>query len=183
MGQALSTWSALALNFLRLDKRVKTLKITLTPQQYDIACLRLIDPELHLQNWAETMQHIAMQELGYQQLAGGGYDAEDIKAALAKPSAKSRNEKAKAVAETQQILAEQKNENLAKQKAKDQAEAELLEQKQALAAQNAETAKVEARAVVLARAMMQTLAPSADPRPTLEAAAAMMAKPQAKAGA
>jgi hypothetical protein len=34
-------------------------------------CLRLADPQAHLQNFAETMVHNAMQEHGYAQLQAG----------------------------------------------------------------------------------------------------------------
>lgn len=69
---------------------MKTLTIQITEQDYNLMCLRLIDPQAHLQNFAETMVHHAMQEHGYTQAAGGYYSEDDIKQALAKPSAAQR---------------------------------------------------------------------------------------------
>lgn len=69
---------------------MKTFVIQVTEQEYTLMCLRLIDPQAHLQNCAETMLHNAMQEHGYTQAADGYYSAADIKQALAKPSAAQR---------------------------------------------------------------------------------------------
>jgi hypothetical protein len=69
---------------------LKTLNIQITEQDYTLMCLRLIDPQAHLQNFAETMVHNAMQEHGYTQAADGRYSEADIKQALAKPSAAQR---------------------------------------------------------------------------------------------
>jgi hypothetical protein len=69
---------------------MKTLTIQVTEQDYTLMCLRLIEPQAHLQNCAETMLHHAMQEHGYTQAADGHYSEEDIKQALAKPSAAKR---------------------------------------------------------------------------------------------
>lgn len=90
-------------------------------------------------------------------------------------------------AEADRLLAAQHAEiaqaSAAQQQVKEQAAAQLLTDEQAAATAAAQQADVEARAIVLAKAMMQTLAQPAEPRPALEAAAAMMAKPQAKADA
>lgn len=69
---------------------MKTLTIQVTEQDYTLMCLRLLDPQAHLQNVAETMLHNAMQEHGYTQAADGYYSEADIKQALAKPSAAQR---------------------------------------------------------------------------------------------
>lgn len=69
---------------------MKTLAIQITEQDYTLICLRLIDPQAHLQNFTETMLHNAMQEHGYTQAPGGHYSEADIKEALAKPSAAQR---------------------------------------------------------------------------------------------
>jgi hypothetical protein len=137
---------------------MKTLTITLTQQQYDLACRRLLDPQEHLQNFAQCMVHNSMQELGYQPLPDGSYDPEHIKAALARPSAKQVQEQHKADAEKAtreaELLAADKSKQdavLANQQAQEQ---DALNK----AADEQMQAAVEARAKELAFAMMQTLA-------------------------
>jgi uncharacterized membrane protein YqiK len=67
---------------------MKNLIINLTQQQYNLACRRLLDPQAHLQNFADCMVHNAMQERGYAPQADNNYSDADIAAVLALPTVK-----------------------------------------------------------------------------------------------
>ena len=69
---------------------MKTITVEVSDTHYSIMCLRLLDPQAHLANFAETMVHHAMQELGYSTGKDGQYSDADIKEALAMPSAADR---------------------------------------------------------------------------------------------
>jgi hypothetical protein len=92
---------------------MKNLTITLSQTQYDLACLRLLDPQVHLQNFANCMVQNAMQEFGFAQQPGGGYTDEDINSALALPSASQRQAEQEArqqkILEKEAVKAEQKD--------------------------------------------------------------------------
>lgn len=133
---------------------MKTLTIQVTEQDYTLMCLRLIDPQAHLQNFAETMLHNAMQEHGYTQAAGGYYSEADIKQALAKPSAAQREDAraAKQKADDEAALTtKQLQDALAAEKARIQAQAQA--EQDALQARQRQAEVSQAAKALLADAM------------------------------
>ena len=126
---------------------MKTLTIQVTEQDYTLMCLRLVDPQAHLQNCAETMLHNAMQEHGYTQAADGYYSEADIKQALAKPSAAQREA---------DRAAKQKLDEEAAMTAKDAAAAEQAERQQN-EVNHAAKAMLDAAMPELRRAMLAEL--------------------------
>jgi hypothetical protein len=72
---------------------MQKLTITLTKTQYDLACRRLLDPQAHLQNFAECMVHHAMQERGHSPQADGSYSDADTAAVLTLPTVKELEDK------------------------------------------------------------------------------------------
>ena len=133
---------------------MKTLNIQVTEQDYNLMCLRLIDPQAHLQNFAETMLHNAMQEHGYVQAAGGYYSEADIKQALAKPSAAQReaDRAAKQKADDEAAMSAKEIKAAADKKAADEQAAKQAE-KDALQAKQRQIEVSNAAKAMLAEAM------------------------------
>ena len=125
---------------------MKTLTIQITEQDYTLMCLRLIDPQAHLQNFAETMLHNAMQEHGYTQAADGYYSEADIKQALAKPSAAQReaDRALKQKADEQAAMSAKELKDVQDKKAADEQTAKQAEQRQADISNKAKTLLADA---------------------------------------
>ena len=144
---------------------MKTFTIQVTEQDYTLMCLRLLDPQAHLQNFSETMLHNAMQEHGYTQVAGGYYSEADIKEALAKPSAAQREadriakEKAdNEAAMTAKQLQDAKDKKAADEQAAKQAEKDALQAKQRqIEVSNAAKAMLAEAMPELRKSMLQEL--------------------------
>ena len=133
---------------------MKTLIIQITEQDYTLMCLRLLDPQSHLQNFAETMLHNAMQEHGYVQAAGGHYSEADIKEALAKPSAAQReaNRVAQQKADDEAAMSAKQLQDAKDKKAADEQAAKQVE-KDALQAKQRQIEVSNAAKAMLADAM------------------------------
>ena len=133
---------------------MKTITIQVTEQDYTLMCLRLLDPQAHLQNFAETMVHNAMQEHGYTQVAGGYYSEADIKEALAKPSAAQReaNRVAQQKADNEAAMSAKQIRDAADKKAADEQAAKQAE-KDALQAKQRQIEVSNAAKAMLAEAM------------------------------
>ena len=121
---------------------MKTITIEVSDNDYSIMCLRLLDPQAHLINFAETMVHHAMQELGYTTGKDGQYSDADMKEALALPSA-----------------AEREAVRLAQQKIDDEAalSAKALQDKLDKEAADAQAVKQDAQDALAAEQYMQNV--------------------------